>query len=102
MDIVREADGAPYVTAFEAGEWMQYTLDAAAAGPRAAALLIANDAPATLKVSINDGPPIVLSVPAKNGWQTVKVPPLAMLQGANRLKLAVVSGTVRLKTIRFP
>jgi hypothetical protein len=102
VDIAREADGAPYVSAFERNEWMQYTLDAAAAGPRGATLTIADEAPATLVVSVNDGPPVALSVPAKSGWQTVTIPPLAMLQGTNRLKLAVVSGTVRVKTIRFP
>ena len=44
----------------------------------------------------------LLSVPRGRGWQPVVVPPLAMLQGTNRLKLAVAAGTVRLKTIRFP
>ncbi len=102
VDIAREADGTPYVTAFERGEWMQYTLDVAAAGPRRAMLTIAAEAPATLSVSVNDGPPLTLSVPAKVGWQTVPVPALAMLQGTNRLKLAVTRGTVRLKAIRFP
>jgi hypothetical protein len=102
VDIAREEDGTPYVTAFEAGEWMQYTLDAAAAGRRGATLTIANEAPATLMVSVNDGPPVTLPVPARSGWQTVTIPPLDMLQGTNRLKLAVVSGTVRVKTIRFP
>jgi hypothetical protein len=102
VDIAREADGAPYVSAFERSEWMQYTLDAAVAGPRGATLTIADEAPATLMVSVNDGRPVTLSVPAKSGWQTVTIKPLEMLQGTNRLKLAVVSGTVRVKTIRFP
>ena len=102
VDIAREANGAPYVSAFERGEWMQYTLDADAAGPRGATLTIANEAPVTLMVSVNDGPPVTLSVPAKRGWQAIAVPPLAMLQGTNRLKLAVVSGAVRVKAIRFP
>jgi hypothetical protein len=102
VDIAREGDGTPYVTAFERDEWMQYTLDAAAAGPRGATLTIADEAPATLIVSVNGGPPVTLPVPARSGWQTVTVPPLDMLQGYNRLKLAVVSGTVRVKTIRFP
>jgi hypothetical protein len=102
VDIAREADGAPYVSAFERNEWMQYTLDAAAAGPRGATLTIADEAPATLMVSVNDGPWVTLSVRAKSGWQTVTIPPLAMLQGTNRLKLAVVSGSVRVKMIRFP
>ena len=102
VDIARDANGSPYVTAFEAGEWMQYTLDAAAAGQRGAMLTIAAEAPAALAVSVNDGPPLALSVHAKNGWQAVTMPRLPMLQGTNRLKLAVVSGTVRVKAIRFP
>ncbi|MEA3079591.1 MAG: hypothetical protein QOF05_999, partial [Sphingomonadales bacterium] len=67
VDIAREADGSPYVSAFERGEWMQYSLDAAAAGPRGATLTIADEAPATLTLSVNDGPPVTLSVPAKSG-----------------------------------
>jgi len=102
VDIDRGADGAPYVSAVERDEWMQYTLDVTRAGARGATLTIASDAPATLALSANDGPPVTLAVPPKSGWQSVRVPPLAMLQGTNRLKLAVVKGTVRVKTIRFP
>src|SRR5205085_9022731 len=61
VDIARGPDGSPYVTAFEAGEWMQYTLNAATAGPRAASLIVAADAPARLSVSVNDGAPISLA-----------------------------------------
>jgi hypothetical protein len=101
VDIAREADGMPYVTAFEAGEWMQYTLDAAVAGQRAATLTVAADAPASLSLSVNDGPPVTVRVQPAGGWQSVPVPPLAMLQGTNRLKVGVTTGTVRLKAIRF-
>jgi hypothetical protein len=102
VDIAREPGGAPYVTAFERGEWMQYTIDAATAGPRGGSLSVAADAPATLSISVNDGPAVALPIRAGSGWQTITMPPLAMLQGTNRLKLAVVGGTVRLKSIRFP
>jgi hypothetical protein len=102
VDIAREPGGTPYVTAFEAGEWMQYTLDVAAAGSRGAILTIAAEAPATLAVSVNDGPPLTLSVPANGGWHAVAMPPLAMLRGTNRLKLAVVRGAVRVKAVSFP
>jgi hypothetical protein len=101
VDIVRDGGGTPVVTAFERGEWMQYTLDAAAAGPRPATLVVAADAPASLSLSVNDGPPVDVPVSAGGGWQTVPVPPLSMLPGTNRLKVAVTSGTVRLKAIRF-
>jgi endoglucanase len=101
VDIARERDGTPYVTAFEAGEWMQYTLDAAKAGPRAATLIVAADAPATLTLSINDGAAVVVPVRAGAGWQAVPISPPPLLQGTNRLKVAVVNGKVRLKAIRF-
>jgi hypothetical protein len=102
VDIARGSDGAPVVTAFERGEWMQYTIDAAAAGPRAPTLVVAADAAASLSLSVNDGAPVVVPVQAGGGWQAVPVPLLSMLQGTNRLKVAVTSGSVRLKAIRFP
>jgi endoglucanase len=102
VDIARESGGTPYVTAFETGEWMQYTLDFVTAGPRPAALVVATDAPAVLTVQVNDGPPLALSVPAGKGWRTLDLPSQTFDRGTNRLKLSVSSGTVRLKTIRFP
>jgi hypothetical protein len=102
VDIARESDGAPYVTAFEGGEWMQYTLDAPKAGPRTAILIVATDALASLSLSVNDGTPVGVPVQAGRGWQRVPVPSLSMLQGTSRLKVAVSSGTIRLKAIRFP
>jgi endoglucanase len=101
VDIARDADGSPYVTAFEGGEWMQYTLDAAAAGPRSASLVIAANSPATLSVQVNGGEAVRVELPGGAGWRTLPLPRLAFLEGTNRLKLAVVSGEVRLKTIRL-
>jgi hypothetical protein len=102
VDIAREPGGSPYVTAFEAGEWMQYTLDSATSGPRRAALVIAADAAASLTVRVNDGPPVTLPIAAGSGWQTLPVPALALDRGTNRLRLGVSTGSVRLKAIRFP
>jgi hypothetical protein len=101
VDIAREADGSPYVTAFEAGEWMQYTLDSLTSGPKRAALVIAADAAATVTVQVNDRPPVTLPVAATGGWQTLPVPALVLDRGTNRLRLGVSSGSVRLKAIRF-
>ena len=76
VDIDREPDGTPYVTAFERGEWMQYTLEAAAAGPRAAILILDKSAREPVPMG-RDGTPVGLPVQAGGGWQTVPVPPLA-------------------------
>jgi endoglucanase len=102
VDIAREADGAPYVSAFEQGEWMRYTINSASAGRRRMRLIVASGSPATLSVSINDGVPVTLTVSAKSGWQAIAVPSLAVAHGSNRLRLAVTRGTIRLKAIRFP
>jgi hypothetical protein len=102
VDIAREPDGTPYVTAFERGEWMQFTIDAASAGPRGATVIVAAHAPATLAVSVNDGPSVSVAVRASGAWQSAPVPPRTLLQGTNRLKVAVLRGAVRLKAIRFP
>ena len=90
------------MTAFERGEWMQYTLDASEADPRTATLIVAADAPASLSLSVNGGAPVEVRVQAGGGWQAVPVPPLTVFRGTNRLKVAVSSGTVSLKAIRFP
>lgn len=101
VDIAREADGTPYVTAFGAGEWMQYTLDAETGGARLASIVIAADAPATLSLTVNDGPPVAVTVPVSSGWRAVALPPLVYQPGTNRLRVAVVSGRVRLNSIEL-
>jgi hypothetical protein len=100
VDIARDPDGMPYVTAFEAGEWMQYTLDVAEAGSRGVFLTIAADAPARLAISVNDGPAVSGEIQAGSGWRTISAPPLVLQRGTNRVRVAVISGTVKLKTIR--
>jgi len=100
VDIARDPDGMPYVTAFEAGEWMQYTLDVAEAGSRGVTLTIASDAAARLAISVNDGPAVSGEIQAGSGWRTISAPPLVLQRGTNRVRVAVISGTVKLKTIR--
>jgi hypothetical protein len=101
VDIARNPDGTPYVRAFEAGEWMQYTIDFAAAGPRHAALIVAAAEPAMLSVKLNDQAPRSIAVPSGSSWQVLALPDLAFDQGTNRLRLDVSSGSVRLRAIRF-
>jgi hypothetical protein len=101
VDIARQADGAPFVTSFKADDWLQYTVQANRPGGRRATLTVAADASATLSLSVNDGPPVSVPVPTSSGWQQVQVPDLAFARGTNRLKVAVTSGRVRLKTIQL-
>jgi hypothetical protein len=102
VDIRREPDGSPYVDAFEAGEWMQYTVDAAKPGALAPTLIATANSAARLRLQINDGAPLELAIPTTSGWRAIPAPPLVFLSGTNRLKVAVISGTVKLRAIRFP
>src|SRR3546814_19335888 len=68
VDIVREADGAPFVDRFEAGEWMQYTITAEHGGTARLVLATAATRAATLGVRVNDGPPETVTVRAATGW----------------------------------
>ncbi|QNM84110.1 cellulase family glycosylhydrolase [Sphingomonas sabuli] len=101
VDIAREADGAPFVTAFERGEWLHYTVAADGAGVRPGRLVIAAESPATLWVSLNGGARLAFAVPAAQGWSDVPLPPLAFQDGTNRLVVGVAAGRVRLQSIRL-
>lgn len=101
VDITRDRRGRPYVTAFEAGEWLQFTIDAEAAQPRAASLIIAADAPATVTIRANGSAPVRVQMGPERGWQVVPVPRLAFRKGANVIRIGVASGTVRLNSIRL-
>lgn len=99
VDIAREGDGTPYVRAFEAGEWMQYTVTAEAPGPRSGWLLVAAAARATIALTLNDSPAVTVVVSSGLRWRRIAVPLLPFACGTNRLKIAVVNGNVRLKSI---
>src|SRR3546814_14709588 len=68
VDIVREADGAPFVDRFEAGEWMQYTITAEHGGTARLVLATAATRAATIGVRVNDGPQETVTGRAANGW----------------------------------
>ncbi|RST30353.1 glycosyl hydrolase family 5 [Sphingomonas ginkgonis] len=99
VDLARDAAGQPYVTAFEAGEWLQYSLDADRAGARGGSLLLRAAAPARLTVTVNGGAPVTLSVGPVRGWSRLRFPALALAAGRNRLRLGVTSGRIELRRI---
>jgi endoglucanase len=99
VDIAREADGTPYVTAFEAGEWLQYTITADRGGPRRVALRVASDQPAAMQVSVNGGSAVILPV-RQVEWREVPAA-LRLATGVNRVRVAPVEGVVRLKAIEI-
>jgi len=87
VDMARDPQGRPYVAGFQSGEWMQYTLDAAAAGTRTLLVSARGGQGGTLSLSLNGGAAVSLSLAAGPEWQALRVPGLKLLQGNNRLVL---------------
>lgn len=88
VDIARDAAGVAYVTDFTGGEWLRYTVAAAAAGPRTVTLAGTGDADLTLTVN---GREVAAPLNAP-----VTVP---LLAGRNDLVVAVTDGTAELHAI---
>lgn len=101
VDIRRTADGEPYVTAFEAGEWLRYTIHMPD-GPIKPRLTIATGQSAVLSLLINGGEPVLVTVDGAGDWQDVLAPALTFMEGRNDLVVRMERGSIGLKTIRFP
>jgi hypothetical protein len=99
VDIALDAEGRTYVTAFEAGEWMQYTIDADRQAKRIVSVDLRSDAPAELTLSVGGNTPQRLNVAPETDWRTLTLHPMSFRSGDNRLKVTVVRGKVQLRTI---
>lgn len=87
VDMARDPQGRPYVTGFQSGEWMQYTLDAEAAGARTLSVTARGRHGGMLSVALNGGVPVMLELLAGTEWQALRIPGLGLLQGNNRIVL---------------
>ncbi|WP_410468057.1 hypothetical protein [Sphingomonas sp. JC676] len=87
VDVVRDPQGRPYVASFQLGEWMQYTLDAEAAGTRMLLVSVRGAQGGTLSLRLNGGAPVTLPLAPGSDWQALRFSGLKLLQGNNRLVL---------------
>ena len=99
VDIAREADGTPFVTAFVDGEWMRYTVASDRPGARAVTLRVAGARGGTLSVAVNGGAPRVVRLGAAEGWRTIPVGRFDFAPGNNRLVVTAVRCDCRLAAI---
>jgi endoglucanase len=102
VDIARGEGESLYVSDFKPGEWMRYTLVAEGGGSFAVEIEVQSDAGGPLAITLNGGAPIALNVPARSGWQKLRLPaPVSLLDGNNKLVLGSkgFDGAVRL--VRF-
>ncbi|HVI97870.1 MAG TPA: cellulase family glycosylhydrolase [Sphingomonas sp.] len=99
VDIAREPDGTPYVDQFEAGEWIQFTIDAARDGAAPVMLDARTAAGATMTISVNDGAPVRVPIVATKDWRSVSAGKLTFLPGTNRIRLAVANSEASLRSL---
>jgi endoglucanase len=102
VDIARGDGESLYVSDFVGGEWMRYTLVAEGGGRFGGEIEVRSPAGGPLTITLNGVAPITLAVPARPGWQKLRLPaPVSLLDGNNLLVLgsAGFAGDVRL--LRF-
>jgi len=85
VDIVREADGTPYVTDFVTNEWMRYTLDAAAAGRRS--VTIRTRSAKGGRVGIDERG---TAIPAGTDWHMLDLGSIDLLAGRGSVILRAI------------
>jgi hypothetical protein len=83
--------GRPYVTGFQSGEWMQYALDAEAAGTRTLSVTARGGQGSVLSLSLNSGAAVKVPMAPGSEWRALRFSGLGLLQGNNRIVLKAES-----------
>lgn len=95
------ANNACYVTNFEKGEWLQYTLNVTKKGVYNLKFnCVSKDHSGKLSLSIDDSVLASIDVKESNEWQTVELKEVH-LKGDNKLRIIVDEGNFDLKSIEF-
>ncbi|MCX2739921.1 cellulase family glycosylhydrolase [Pontibacter anaerobius] len=105
VDIEDGPDGY-YVSSFEEGEWLQYTLTVPKKGNYHLRLWVAADHKNGKVAVLPNGTetPKAIAVPNTGGtenWQAVHIENVPLMQGKNVLRVRAVSGEFNLRSIQF-
>jgi hypothetical protein len=90
-----------FVTHTEAGEWLQYTIDAVKTGRYQIILNYKDAVNATLTLSVNKNDTRKLTVPQTTGWQSLEVKDIKLKEGTNNLRIYIDAGAVSLRSMEF-
>lgn len=91
-----------YITNFEKGEWLQYTINVAKKGVYKLKLVCFSKQPGgNLSFAANGKIQTSIDVNGSNEWQTIQADEVHLSKGENKLKLIVNNGVFELKTIEF-
>lgn len=91
-----------YITSFEKGEWLQYTINVAKKGVYKLKLVCFSKLPGgNLSFSVNEKIQTSIDVNSSSEWQTIQATQVHLSKGENKLRLIVNNGVFELKTIEF-
>lgn len=91
-----------FVTSFESGEWLKYTVNSSTKGACTLRFnCVAKDLDGKLIVSLNESTPVTIDVKKSNDWQLVAVKGLHLKKGCNILCVKVGEGSFDLRSIEF-
>lgn len=91
-----------YITNFEKGEWLQYTIKVAKKGTYNLKLVYATkQTGGSFSLSVNGKIQATIEVKASGEWQTIDTKRVHLSKGQNRLKLTINDGNFDFKTIGF-
>ena len=98
VDIGREADGTPFVSDFESGEWLRYTVVAERDGVSDLAIR----ATTPVAVGVNGATPVAARVgPGEGRWKTFVVRDLRLRRGANVVRVEAGVSAGELLSLEF-
>lgn len=103
VDIQRSGDHF-YISHIEEGEWLQYTIYAAAKGNYAVTLTTASEKDGSIAIEINNTKTAGTPVSSTGGfdkWQTTAASTISLRKGENKLRLHMTKGGFNLSAIQF-
>jgi len=95
-------NGDFYITHFDNGEWLQYTLKVVKAGTYSLKFIFsAKDQAGKFSVLVNKKLSQSIDIPKANNWEIIEVKNILLNKGQNMLRLLVEEGGFDFKSIQF-
>jgi len=104
VDIAKDAQTSEfYVSSFEQGEWIQFTVNVSETKAYNLKLLVLADAkPSQISVEFSDQKnPLLISIEKNNSWQIVEKQKVNLKKGVLSIKIKIKKGTLNLKSLEF-
>lgn len=100
---IKKIGNSYVVTHTEAGEWLQYTVQAEKAGDYQVTFRVASDSETSLALDVNGAPalPSVRIPVSKDNWTNTSPNRIKLLKGKNTLKVRVLKGAFDWESMRF-